>query len=236
MRKDNKMRDKLKQRRSTRFFQAATVCYIAALLAGCGGGGGGDNATAAPEADMVFPVEAALLAFFTTDATYAATAKDALGNTYRMSYQIVPMPVESVPELSSSPLNVFKSVVGLQANNGNVVTTTGKNYFTKSPLLLQGAYDGDGFSKINSQSSPPASAKVGTKGNLGTSTLSTGTRTVGWSLAAASATTAWLCLDIATSDPSGSLSESDCIRIDQAGTISGFKSTVSVLGITLSFV
>lgn len=223
------------------YVRAIGVAAICAALAGCGGGGG--DSTPAPVVNVLdYPIDAAFTAFFAKDVTYTANAKDAQGNNYFLSYRIMPVPDETQQDLSALPLKVFAQIANISVNGVFAASSNSKTYYSTAPFLIWGTRNVV-VDKSVTKTAPPATAKVGSSGSLSTgfssyfknSTLQTAPRTITWSLETDTDTTAWLCINISTADATGPLFESDCGRINQAGEVSGFRSTAMASGITLNF-
>lgn len=211
---------------------------VVVFLSACGGGSASDSA---PEvAD--FPVDGALASFFSRDATYTVNAKDPQIGNIALTYRVIPTGDKTIPELSAAPLKAFIATASAAAN-GAVISSGGESYYTTGPFLIWGSQANTFINKMDTKTPTPTRAKPGASGPMAAGTRryeSFGTvkvvpNTITWSLERDTAATAWLCINIASVDDSGPATESDCARIDAAGAVSGFKSTVTTQGITLTF-
>jgi hypothetical protein len=216
---------------------AAICALLTCTLVACGGGG--DDGTADTTATATYPVEAAFRTFFGTAANYQASASDRLGNTYALTFSVSPQQAKSAPSISASTLPTTLVTASVRINNGSPVVDTSEIYYAASPFTLVGSIaDGEVFRTTRSDPLP-ATAAVGATGLVASGTLTDGATTtteiVNWSLESDTASTAWLCMQTQGTDADGPYSSKECIRINQAGVISGFRSDVTASGLTLQF-
>lgn len=215
-----------------------------AMIGGCGGGGGvGSTAvTSGPVAQISFPIEATFTTLATSGSSYNVSASDSQGNVYTLAFTITPGPTKTffnVPRLT------YMESATLKKNGILVNTTSSEVYFSGSPFTVWGAWSGtNDVLKVTQQGVLPATATVGASGPffsgtkaIGNFTLNTVSETATWSLEADTSSTAWLCIN--TSTAAGLTTSagvaSECFRVNGSGSVVGFKTDVTVSGVTLSF-
>ncbi len=206
-------------------------------------------ATTGNTSTIDFPVEAVFTTLASIASTYSASATDAAGNGFLLSVVRLPGPEKTDPLIYALPLKTYTQSNTLR-KNGNIASTKNiEEFYSTAPLYLFGNLNNIGGSsnvmKVTTQLPLPSISRVGASGviyrgrnYINSSTAVFDTWYAMWSLETDSATTAWLCLNIAVTPASGaagSTAETDCFRIDQAGNISGFKSDITENGITLSY-
>jgi len=196
-----------------------------------------------------FPVEAVFASLASTTSTFNASATDAAGNSFFLLVNSIPGPDKIDPLIYAASLKTY-----LQSNilkkNGIVTSTKNfENFYLVAPFYLFGSlnnmYGSSNNMKVITHFPLPSTSRVGTAGAfyngknyISSSTLPPDTWSATWSLEADSATTAWLCLNVAITPANGSAAstaETDCFRINQAGDISGFKADITENGIKLNY-
>lgn len=221
-------------------------------LAACGGGGSetavpstGTNAPVTSIEEYLkhdYPVEASLRKFFTTPSSYTVQARDQQGNLYTVTQIVTPKSDQTDTRISYEMKQVTRFTLGGTMNGGAPEFDHTDFYFGSSPFVIAGAVSTDGaVFKASTASAPPAQAKIGERGPLASGSFAYPSiihrQTVTWSLEAdeSSKSTAWLCINTDGTDGKGPFVEKDCIRIDTAGTVSGFKSDIRQGGRALAF-
>ncbi|WP_250486566.1 hypothetical protein [Caballeronia sp. GaOx3] len=226
------------------------LAIFIAVLGGCGGGGdgGGAQPTNAVASTPSFPVEATFTSLVSKSSTFNASATDAAGNSYALGITLTAGPDKVNTLIHPSSLRTYLQASILKKNGVTASTSSSEIYYSATPLLVWGNVNGSKNTMlVKKQTALPAMAKVGTAGAFysgknykDNSTLFPDQQDVSWSLEADTATTAWLCLNttitpaLAVSASATSV-EADCFRIDQNGSVSGFKSDFTQWGTTLKF-
>jgi len=226
-----------------------TVCAVvlSVLLAACGsgGGGGGSSSSAPPPGPTVstlsFPVESTIVTLATTSSSYTVYATDAKGNGDLLTVSYAPGPSIYNSKIYSSALPTFMQTELLKVNGVTSSTSSVQVFYSTGPFLVWGSVNGtsgQNTMQVKQQTYLPATAKIGATGSIysgnnyiSNSTLFPDAQSVTWSLEADTADTAWLCINI-INVPSlfAELTtiESDCFRINQSGTILGFKVDMTI--------
>jgi len=212
----------------------ACILLLPSALVACGGGGGGPNPAPVPPPVTVFPIDSVVTRLATAGGTFNGTSVDSTGVQTQMVVNYVP-----------GATGWFSRNQTL-TTNGAAKTTRYSVNFSRADTLFKavGWIDNtqDTASIAASNTTPlPATGSIGTSGTLFTGSLyiqdnGINTGDIGlthglsysWSLTAATATTADLCLSAWEIASFISNLTMDCFRIDAAGTISGFKSTLGV--------
>ncbi len=201
---------------------------LAIVLAGCGGGGSTTTSSSA----LSFPVEATILKVVTSAATYSGNFNDSTGS-YALSVSIAPAGLAQFTSTSPSS-RTYTTTTVLRKNGAISTTATSTTYFTTGPLAFIGIRSGNDPTEVKQKTALPASAQVGTAGAFFSGTRYPGNQTLftdqvnsTWSLEPDSATTAFLCITTSYAGSFVQESESDCFRIDTAGSILGFKATTT---------
>ena len=239
---------------------------LTALLAACGGGSGEhdgeDGRTSAtpivpaspvtpviPVSTLDFPVEAVFSSLATSVSTFSASAADAAGNSYLLSVDFTPGLDKTDTRIYATPLKTFKQTNIVKKNGVIASTINFEDFYLLGPYYFFGSLnnvsDTNNYMKVITHSTLPLTGRVGTAGSffngenhIKNAILSPDTWHATWSVEADTATTAWLCLNIAmtsTNGPIGLTAETDCYRINQAGNISGFKADITENGIKLNY-
>lgn len=217
---------------ATNFWVAASL--TAAFVSGCGGGGNSPTLPA-PEPVVVtnFPVDSVVTKLATNGGSFTGKYTDSSGNQSTMSVVYVP--------------GAGGTVIRRQTITPNAGVATSSQFilgFVHPSTLFQviGWTSNTGDKAVISQSKPlPASADIGAGANLFKGSLliqNNGINTVDvglthflsydWTLAAASNTSADLCLGLEERADFITNTTVDCFRIDAAGSISAFKSILKV--------
>ena len=212
----------------------ACILFLSLTLAACGGGGGEPGPAPAPPPVTVFPIDSVVTRLAMTGGMFNGTNVDSTGVQTQMVVNYVP-----------GAAGWFSRNQTL-TNNGAATTTRYSVNFNRADTLFKvvGWIDNtqDTASILVSNTTPlPATGSTGTSGTVFTGSLyiqdnGINTGDIGlthglsyaWSLTAATATTADLCLSAWEVASFVSNLTMDCFRIDAAGTISGFKSTLGV--------
>jgi len=222
----------------------SVALLMSVLLVGCGGGGGGGGSTPAAStgATPAYPITSAISAYGQANHEYNLSSASG-GNTYTMQFSFTPGAQSTFQgQLAST---VLESLI-LSENGAVILTTSGTSYFIDSPYTNLGYVSNTGVTEVASGQQPlPASATVGQSGPYDTVTVYTGgtgtavASTIAeiWSLQAATATTAWACLNGSEVFTNGSptVGIASCYEIDTSGNVSAFKLTLSVNGQSLTF-
>ena len=213
------------------------LCAVSAamLLAACGGGGGSSGPVVSK---LDFAVEGAVSAYM--QSAHQFNLAGALsGANFTMNYSFTP----GAPATFETHAAQTATESAVLTANGVQSHITSVSYFALNPYVSYGSVDQDTgeYAVFNQTANLPATARVGQSGVLGNETgyaditkaLVTDTATVGWSLAADTATTALFCINVDTSG--GTTGDgSQCYRIDANGNVLGFLMRVNVNGSTLT--
>lgn len=209
---------------------ASIVCAF--VLTACGGNGGGTAPLApAPAPVTVFPVNSVLTKLAISGGSFSVSNMDATGKQTKLG-------VDYVPGASGW----FSRRQTLTPNGSNGVTTQESVNFSRTGALFKvvGWIDSNSDPAVISASTAlPATSNVGSNGNLAEGSIfiqnnGINTSDIGlthglrysWSLAAVTDSTADLCLTTLNIGGFVSNFATDCFRIDAAGSISAFRSTL----------
>lgn len=212
------------------------VFLLPLILVACGGGGGGapSPAPAPPPPVTVFPIDSVVTKLATVGGTFNGTNVDSKGVQTQMVVNYVP-----------GTSGWFLRNQTLTTNGAEKATRSSVNFSHTDTLFKVIGWVDNTQNTANilaSDTTPlPATGSIGAYGWLFTGTLqiqNNGINSVdiglthglsySWSLTAVTDTTADLCLSNWESTDFVSTGTIDCFRIDAAGTISGFKSTLGV--------
>lgn len=196
-----------------------------------------------------FPVEAVLASLASTASTYTASATDAAGNSFFLSVDRIPGLDKIDPLIYAASLKTYSHLNTLKKNGIVVSTKNFEDFYSVAPFYLFGSlnnmYGSSNNMKVTTQLQLPPTSRVGMSGAfykgrnyINSSALSPDTWNAAWSLEADSASTAWLCLNLMitpASGSAGSTAETECFRVNQAGSISGFKADITENGVKLSY-
>ncbi len=214
-------------------YHAITYALITIALTACGGGGGGASpATSAAQVPVtVFPVDSVVTQLATSGATFSGTNVDTAGKATKLTVAYVP-----------GAAGTFTRQQTLTPTGAAGVTTQDAVSFSKAGTLFKvtGWIDSNANPAVITKSAAlPATSNVGAKGNLAAGDLfiqNNGINKVdiglthkldySWTLTAVTDTTADLCLTATNSGDFFASFATDCFRINAAGAITGFKSTL----------
>ncbi len=221
------------------------VSLVASLaLTACGGGGGGGssaNPASTPSntvlSTLSFPVSGTATAFRQSSSTFNMSGVDTKNNSVSFTLSTTPG-ASTTFEGTSVEVSVSK-FTSMKMNNVAGSDFTATNYFHSSPYIDIGELDSDGTYYVDDVSTPdylPSTGKVGDGGALNQtnvytdSTKSTKSEIIysQWALEADTATTAYLCFydnHVPVPNDGSGYTESDCLRINSAGTVLGRKIT-----------
>ena len=196
-----------------------------------------------------FPVEAVFSSLASTASTYTASTSDATGNSYLLSVNRSPGPDKTNTLIYPTPLKTYTQTKVVQKNGTVVSTDNSEVFYTGGPFSpygnLNDLYGANNYMKVTTQFTLPATGRVGSSGvlykgrnYLNNSTLSFDTWYGVWSLEADTPTSAWLCLsiDIAPANVAvAATSEMECYKLDQSGSVTGFKADTIEGGVNMGF-
>ncbi len=205
-----------------------------ALIACGGAGGDAPSPVPAPSPVTVFPIDSVVTQLATVGGTFSGTNVDSKGAQTQLVVRYVP-----------GVTGWFSRNQTLTTNGASQTTRYSVNFSRTDTLFkVVGWIDStqDTANILASNTFPlPATGTIGTSGTVFTGSLyiqnnGVNTGDIGlthglsyaWSLTAATDTTADLCLSGWEAADFVSNGTTDCFRIDAAGTISGFKSTLRV--------
>jgi len=214
--------------------KSVAIAFIACafVLTACGGSGGGSTSpTPAPAPVTVFPVDSVITKLASSGRSFSVSNVDANGKQSKLV-------VDYVPGASGW----FSRRQNLSTNGtGGVTTQENVNFIRTGDLFkVVGWIDSNANPAVISASAAlPATSNVGSNGTLAEGSIliqdnGINTSDIGlthslrylWTLAAVTDTTADLCLTTWNIGDFISNFATDCFRIDAAGSISAFKSTV----------
>ena len=213
---------------STGFKTPFTTFFLSAsalLLAACGDGGGTQPVT-------VFPVDSVVTRLATSGGSFSGNAVDSAGVPQKLNVSYIPRD----KDLFSRQQNVVTN-----GASGVPTQTVGFTHADSLFRVVSWTSNTGDTANILKSSALPLSATVGTGGNLFSATLfiqnnGLNTGDIGltyrlsydWTLTIVGDTTADLCLNFTEVHDFITLTNLDCFRIDSAGTILAFKSTLRV--------
>lgn len=223
-----------------RAISAISAAALACILSACGGGGDGSGELPAPAPIVTFDMNAAYAFALSKGVSFSGLQATARGITFGMSINYSPTTDGPLQGLTYKRTTL---TVNMSASNAAPMTTTATEYYTLNPTRMVGEVKDEGVMTLFTwQSDLPSAGSVGQSGPYFRATSYTSTTSgsaigeaaVTWSLEEDTATTAWACLSVGVPG-SGTFYEKDCMRIDQAGAISGARAVLIVDGETVVF-
>jgi hypothetical protein len=201
------------------------------VATGSGANVGVTTGSASPQGGaVVFPVSAAFSSFLGTASTYHLSGGDNQGNSYQLVWELVP---GAVTADTSRKTTLRKSRFTI--NGDTPILDEATTTYTDGPFTLHGATYA--YTQFPNRQSAPMTATVGSSGPLasgyeagvdpatGDNVSHGASQTITWSLESDTATTAWLCINTTTQTTPVAI-EKDCARINESGSILGFRISV----------
>jgi hypothetical protein len=203
------------------------------VATGSGANVGATTGSTSPQGSaLVFPVSAAFSSFLGTASTYHLSGGDNQGNSYQLVWELVPGAVTADTSRKTTLIKSRLTFNGETPILGEATTT-----YTDGPFTLHGGTYA--YTQFPNRQSAPMTATVGSSGPLasgyeagvdpatGDNASSDVSQTITWSLESDTATTAWLCINTTTQSAPVTI-EKNCARINESGSILGFRSSVVV--------